>query len=338
MNRLDRLTSILIQLQSKRVVKAQEIASRFGVSLRTVYRDMRSLEEAGVPICAEAGSGYSLIDGYRLPPVQFTREEALSMLTAEKLVHTLTDKKNAEVHRSALFKIKAVLNTAEKDLLQNVENQIVVIDNPYLPPARSENIPLQEILEGIAQNRLLLLNYRAGMLLKLSERIIEPVGVIANGNYWYLMGWCRLRKDYRQFRFDRIAAYSFLEERFPHRHPPLRSLLENKDILPLQRAVIRVDKTYYTHLGDQPYYHGFQKSIDCGDQVEMHFNTPSLTGLSFWFMMIGAGADIVSPPELKELVQEKMQKLNARLYGQAYQDPEPAVKKKQKISSSLNSC
>ena len=83
MNRFDRITAILIQLQAKRSVKGQEMADRFGVSLRTVYRDLRTLEQAGVPLCGEAGVGYSLAEGYRLPPVMFTREEATALLTAK---------------------------------------------------------------------------------------------------------------------------------------------------------------------------------------------------------------------------------------------------------------
>ena len=86
MNRFDRITAILIQLQSKKVVKAQDLADRFGTSLRTIYRDIRTLEEAGVPLYGEAGIGYSIVDGYRLPPVMFTKEEAIAFITAEKLM------------------------------------------------------------------------------------------------------------------------------------------------------------------------------------------------------------------------------------------------------------
>jgi predicted DNA-binding transcriptional regulator YafY len=77
LNRIDRVTAILIQLQSKRVVKAQEIADRFTISLRTVYRDIKTLEEAGIPIIGEAGVGYSIMEGYRLPPVMFTKKKPL---------------------------------------------------------------------------------------------------------------------------------------------------------------------------------------------------------------------------------------------------------------------
>ena len=91
MNRFDRITAILIQLQSKKVVRAQDLADRFDISLRTVYRDIRTLEEAGVPLYGEAGVGYSIVDGYRLPPVMFTQEEAMAFITAEKLMEKFTD-------------------------------------------------------------------------------------------------------------------------------------------------------------------------------------------------------------------------------------------------------
>src|SRR5690606_28580630 len=112
--RFDRIIAILIQLQSKKIVRAQDLAERFGVSLRTVYRDIRTLEISGVPIYSEAGIGYSLMDGYRLPPVMFTREEASSFIAAEKLMQQFSDKELGEHYASAMFKLKAVLKSADK--------------------------------------------------------------------------------------------------------------------------------------------------------------------------------------------------------------------------------
>lgn len=119
MNRIDRLTAILIQLQSKRVVKAQEIADRFGISLRTVYRDVWALEEAGVPIGAEAGIGYFLED-YHLPPVMFSNEEASALLFGAKLVSKMADELLHESFESALYKIKSVLKRSEKEHLEDL--------------------------------------------------------------------------------------------------------------------------------------------------------------------------------------------------------------------------
>lgn len=87
MNRINRVTSILIQLQSKKIIPAKEIAQRFNISLRTVYRDIRTLEEAGIPIGSEAGKGYFLVEGFLLPPVMFTAAEVGALITAGKFLN-----------------------------------------------------------------------------------------------------------------------------------------------------------------------------------------------------------------------------------------------------------
>ena len=114
MNRIDRLAAILIQLQSRPLLKAQDIADKFSISLRTVYRDVKALEEAGVPVIGEAGSGYRLMEGYKLPPVMFSQEEATALLTASKLVASKTDAGIRRHYTTALDKIRAILRYPHK--------------------------------------------------------------------------------------------------------------------------------------------------------------------------------------------------------------------------------
>src|ERR1051326_98631 len=138
MNRIDRLAAILIQLQSRRLVKAQDIADKFSISLRTVYRDIHALEEAGVPVIGEAGSGYKLMEGYKLPPVMFNQDEASALLTAAKLVQSKTDASISKHYQSALDKIKAVLRLSEKDHIEEIKEDIAVMNHPAIrhkPPA-----------------------------------------------------------------------------------------------------------------------------------------------------------------------------------------------------------
>src|SRR6187431_3359578 len=130
MNRIDRLTAILIHLQTKRIVKAEEISDRFEISLRTVYRDVKALMEAGVPIGSELGKGYFIVDGFHLPPVMFTQDEASAMLMAAKLVEKMTDKSVQKTFDAALMKIKAVLHDREKDHLENLQSYIKVYNTP----------------------------------------------------------------------------------------------------------------------------------------------------------------------------------------------------------------
>ena len=126
MNRIDRISAILIHLQTKKYVTAGEIAQRFGTSKRTIYRDLKTLEVAGIPIGAEAGKGYFIVEGYHLPPVMFSKEEASSLLTAEKIVEKIADISVNQQFKSAMFKIKAVLPDREKQFLDRLKDNVEV--------------------------------------------------------------------------------------------------------------------------------------------------------------------------------------------------------------------
>ena len=314
MNRIDRVTAILIQLQSKRVVKAQEIADRFSISLRTVYRDIKALEESGVPLAGEAGVGYSIMEGYRLPPVMFTREEAIAFLTAEKMVEKLTDPSSVEQFRSAMFKIKSVMRYAEQDLLDDMSAFIEVVDNPYLPVAEHKPVHLQTILKSIAAKEMLDIGYFANHTQQYSNRNVEPVGIYYLGSYWYMIAYCRLRKDYRSFRTDRISYINLTGVHFDKQHPSLQSFLakmnREKEMFSI---VIQVEKAVLKYFGDQKFYNGFVSQREVGDKMEMTFVTASLEGFVKFFLLFGEHADIISPPGLKELVKQKLDDISKKL-------------------------
>lgn len=316
MNRLDRLSAILIQLQSKRIVKAQEIADRFEISLRTVYRDIRSLELAGIPIMSEAGIGYWLMKEYRLPPVHFTEHEAMAFVTAEKLVLKMTDTATTKNYQSGLFKIKAVLGSEIQEKANDVGEHIAMVKNQYLPDSVPENIQLKTILDAVLNKNLIKIEYLTNAFLQVNTRTIEPVGIYAQGNYWYLVAFCQLRNDYRNFRLDRIIKSEVLKERFQQKHPALQSFIENTSSEKnLTKVVIRFDRQHFRYLGDQHYYMGFVSQKDLGEQIEITFLSGNLIGFSVWFMYLGAVADIIEPVELKELVKKNVEKVTLRLNG-----------------------
>jgi predicted DNA-binding transcriptional regulator YafY len=305
MNRIDRISAILIQLQSRRVVKASDIADRFNISLRTVYRDVKTLEEAGIPLIGEAGVGYSIMDGYRLPPVMFTREEATAFLTAEKLMEKLTDPSSDENYKSAMYKIRSVLRMAEKDYLDNIDGHIEVLKSRRSATVKLDLNPLQIILSGIGERTVLSIHYFAMHNQQRTERCIEPVGVFYQDNYWHLIAWCRLREDYRDFRLDRISNISLTKERFRTQHPNLneyitRSARERN----LRQVVMRVEKRMLSYLNEQKYYNGFVSEREVDGMVEMTFLTEYIEGFVRWMMMYGDTAIIISPEELKTKVKD----------------------------------
>ncbi len=302
MNRIDRVSAILIQLQSRRVVKASDIAERFGISLRTVYRDVKTLEEAGIPIIGEAGIGYSIMDGYRLPPVMFTREEATAFLTAEKFVEKMTDASTMEHHKSAMYKIRAILKTAEKNLLEDIDSKIEVLKSH--PQAQVDNKNhIQTLLNSIAQKKVIHIDYFANHSQEHTKRDIEPIGIFFKDSYWHLIAFCRMRDDYRDFRIDRINKVKVTEQHFDNKHPTLKDYIkQTAKEQELDLVVIRVDKSMYAHIDYQKYYSGFVSEKKIGDQFEITFLTSSMEGFARWFMMFGDRGEIVSPDSLKERV------------------------------------
>ena len=216
MNRIDRLTAILIHLQTKRVVKAEEIADRFEMSLRTVYRDVKALMEAGVPIGSEAGKGYFIVDGYHLPPVMFTQDEASAMLLAGKLVEKMTDKSIKTAFESALLKIKAVLSDSGKDHLEDLYSHIEVLRSPREEYQFPNNF-LTDIQRAVVEKEVVHLEYFSNND-ELTSRDIEPIGLFHYGAAWHLIGWCRLRNGYRDFRADRIKNLTWPGIKFDSRN------------------------------------------------------------------------------------------------------------------------
>jgi predicted DNA-binding transcriptional regulator YafY len=310
MNRIDRLTAILIQLQTKKVVRAAEIADRFEISLRTVYRDVQALMEAGVPIGSEAGKGYFIVDGYHLPPVMFTQDEASAMLLAGKLVEKMGDKSVRKAFDSALHKVKAVLNETQKDHIQNLEPHIKVYLRSKYEHRESSDFPdhfLTEIQRALANRQVLVMDY-CNTKEELTTREVEPIGIFYYSMAWHLIGWCRLRKDYRDFRADRIknlvnSGHSF----------EARNLLTLQDyfntMFQKNNALVRVSVLFdKSALEGRPIY-GSIAQEDLGDRLRVEFMMDNLNHLARWLLMYGRAVEIESPEELKAIMTERAEEL-----------------------------
>lgn len=303
--RFDRVIAILIQLQSKKIVKAQELADRFEVSLRTIYRDIRTLEASGVPIYGEAGIGYSLVDGYRLPPVMFTREEASSFIAAEKLMQKFIDKELGQHYQSAMFKLKSVMQNSDKDWVSSMESKVMI--QPTMGNLFNENVPdaMSILFKSVADKTQVVLNYQAIDADFASERTIEPVGVFHDHNNWYVFGFCHLRSDYRQFRADRIEGIQKTQTDFTKEHETLETFLNKEYEIPTTKVRILVDKKISKYLTSEKKYYGFISQKPVGDLIEMTFLSRDIdNGFARWFLMYADYAQIIEPQALKARILE----------------------------------
>lgn len=211
--RLSRLTAILTQLQTKRLLTSTELADKFSVSVRTIYRDIRALEQAGVPIITEEGKGYSLMEGYKIPPVMFTESQANALITAEQLVLKNKDASFIKEYSEAIEKVKAVLRYSQKNKVNLLSERTRF--NQNLNRERNSN-NLSELQLALTNFRLVNIDY-INADEKSTSRIIEPFALLSTEN-WLLVAYCRLRKEFRFFRLDRIKKLSVLNEHFePHK-------------------------------------------------------------------------------------------------------------------------
>ncbi len=317
MNRIDRLTAILIQLQTKKVVRAQEIADRFEISLRTVYRDVQALMEAGVPIGSEAGKGYFIVDGYHLPPVMFTQDEASAMLLAGKLVEKMGDKSVRQAFDTALQKVKAVLNETEKDHLQNLEPHIEIYLRSRYEHRERDGFPdhfLTEIQRALAKKQVLIIDY-SNSKEEVTKREVEPIGIFYYSMTWHLIGWCRLRNDYRDFRSDRIKHLKSSDQTFESRN--LMSLQEYfNTIFQNNSSLIRVSVLFdKVTLGGRPIF-GSISQTDLGNRLRVEFMMDNLRHLAHWLLTYGRTVEVESPEELKTIMAELVEELVGHYSGQ----------------------
>lgn len=309
MNRIDRISALLVQLQSRPIVKASDMAERFEVSLRTIYRDMRTLSETGVPICGNSGIGYSLMEGYKLPSLMFTKEEAMAFLTAEKIIEQLTDTQNSSYFRQGMDKIRAALRAIDKKYICDMDDTIAVYRSKYT----RESLPnlLQIILSSINDKLIIEVNYTKIDETK-STRFLEAVGIAYTHPHWYLSAWCHLRKKYLIFRLDRIENIKVTPNKHTKAHPPLESLLIGTDISEsIQKVVLHTSEEVARYNADKSYVMGLTEEKELANgRVEQTYMVYSLEPLARWILANIDTTIVISPVEVNDIIKQILKKSN----------------------------
>lgn len=224
MSQLSRLISILTLLRSKRLLTANELSQKYDVSVRTIYKDIRKLEEAGVPVVTIEGKGYSLMEGYTVAPVQFTEKEANALITAQHLVKQTNDSSFVEDFQDALTKIKSVFKTSVQEKSELLQRNIYVFEPNY---EKISSSALSDIQLAITNFNYVEINYQKANDYKVSFRKIEPYAFYSTNRKWILIAWCHLRNEYRAFRLDRIQHYKIINETFEDRKFDLQAYFYN---------------------------------------------------------------------------------------------------------------
>lgn len=302
MNRIDRLFGILLLLHTRPVIRAAEIATHYEISERTVYRDIAALLELGVPIIAQAGEGYSLLEGFYLPPLVFTPAEASALFLGVKMLQA-SGNLPAEADQ-VLPKLTAALPDR---ILKEVTRQADVIEF-ILPKGQFDlNTPyLTDLQTAILEHRLVHLDYHSQKEDTSSERDIEPLALSYSQGAWYVMGYCRLRQDYRSFRLDRINNLQLRRQHFEPRPMP------NPVIVPIM-VEIRFPVSQIRWVRERQHYGFVQERLDGDNHIVMTYQMQHLREIKHWLLAWGADAEPLSPPELRQLIREEVERWRSLL-------------------------
>lgn len=210
MKRLHRLTALLVKLQSSKTLNIKKVAKEYEITERTVYRDIKALEDAGVPIGYEPSEGYFLLEGYQLPPIHFSSEEANAVITAQALVNENNDDSLVRAFAKVVEKVIAVLKVNDK-------NNSLLLKERIAPSTKSELKSSNSLMlaqRAIFEFSVLDLSYKDASG-QMTRREIEPLGIYFTQNHWVIVAFCKLRKATREFRTDRIVAIKLTDKTFP---------------------------------------------------------------------------------------------------------------------------
>jgi len=313
-----RLLSLIMLLQSRASWKAGELATELSISERTVHRYMGMLDEMGIPIYSERGpyGGFSLLRGYKLPPLLFTAEEATVLYMGANLVRDVW----GQTYDDAVTAVTAKLdNVLPDDLRHEVREaqQSLVVGGLSRRDYRPWEPTLHTLRQCIVNRRCVRLLYRAPGRQEDTERVVEPYALTFQWGLWYLIGLCHLRDDMRTFRVDRIQQVETLVDSFAvPRDFSVREYLERTmRFEPNYSVVVHVQASAALQVKER---HGHWMEITDHEDgsVTARFGVAGLDWATGWVLSYGSAARVLEPPELIAGIREAA-KGALRQYGES---------------------
>ncbi|MEM7114700.1 MAG: YafY family protein [Chloroflexota bacterium] len=304
MTRTDRLMAYLVMFQSRGLIRAQDLAARFEVSERTVYRDIDALCQVGVPIYGVAGEGYRLMDGYYLPPIMFSPEEARALVLALSMFMGFTvDGVTRASAENARDKIQAILPNRQKEEVE----VLTAVLNFYAMPQPQINFDDQKLLaiqQAIQNNQLIDLAYHSLAGNTQTKRVVEPIRLAIINHTWLLKAYCRLRKDVRNFNLARIDQYQVLEQTFAlHKVNQPPSPEEEFDV------VVRFEHEVVRWVRERQHLSFVREEQPTADGVVMRYRVPSWRVIDSWLLGWGDKMTIIAPHHLRNQILQMAQRM-----------------------------
>src|SRR5882724_1153484 len=318
MKKTDRQLGYILLLQSGKSYTAEQLASHFEICKRTVYRDIQAISEAGVPVVSLPGKGYEMMEGYYLPPVAFTSDEAAALFLANQFALQQTDASVRADLNTAMAKIEAILPSNTLEELTKFKRAV----HMKLHKGRDTDVNvnanyLNLIKESIVAQRIVRMNYHAQTTDKPTTRQIEPMWLVYYGRNWHLIGYCRLREDIRDFRLDRIKRLAIIEETFILReqYKLEEYLRQKKHFEGIHEVRVRLAPNAAKWAKRWFSWGSSTESTD-GDYGIMSCMVDHLDEMTTWLLSFGSMAEVLSPESLRQSVAEEARRV-ASFYPRA---------------------
>jgi predicted DNA-binding transcriptional regulator YafY len=306
-----RLLTVLELLQARGSISGADLADRLEVDRRSIRRYVTMLQDLGIPVEGVRGpaGGYRLRPGYKLPPLMFTDGEAVALTLALIAVPRLGLAVDPAAANGALAKIERVLPVAVRDRVQAVQSVIAVQSDDDSPGAESDIVAILSHSATLGHRVRLAYHASSG---DVTERSVDPFGVVNLGRRWYLAGYCHLRQDRRTFRIDRISSAITLDTLFdkPADADPLQMVLDSIAAIPGAYQVEVLFRASISRLvrQSQPGYGRFRE-VEGG--VLFRCQIDDLNHIARYIVSQGYHFEVHEPPELKTAIRELAEELLA---------------------------
>ncbi|MFS0728136.1 helix-turn-helix transcriptional regulator [Paenibacillus sp. 1P07SE] len=301
--KIDRLLAIVVLLMNKRMVQAKELAELFEVSVRTIYRDVDTIDQAGIPIVTYqgAGGGIGIAEGYRLDRNLLTNDEFAAIATALRSVGTTYDG-----HRNNLLleKINSIIPAAQAEEYQIKSNQLLLDYSPWGAPALFEE-KLDLLKEAIERKQLVTFSYSSAQG-EMTLRTAEPHTILLKGQHWYVYAYCTKREQFRIFKLMRMQELAMLEQRFTRRQvEPGLQPSDQEWNKPDQTVALSLRfRGTIKHLVEERFGPEALQEADGGD-VLIHITYPENNWLYGFILSFGDDVEVLGPPHIREIIGHK---------------------------------
>ncbi|MBM3125786.1 MAG: YafY family transcriptional regulator [Chloroflexi bacterium] len=305
-NTATRLITLIFLLQNHPNQKASDLAKELGVSLRTIHRYFDMLEEMGIPLYAERGpyGGSSLVRGYKMPPLVFTLEEAVALVLGTGMVEEMWGELYRESARGALAKLENLLPEEQAREVAWARNSLVAMgmnrsDLKALTPT------LEKLRRAIREHRSLDMSYQSNQLPRPTQRRLDAYALVHRWGWWYVIGFCHLRKEVRTFRADRISEIILSDATFsiPSEFDLQTHLKKEQQAQPQIKARLKVDAdAAWLIQGNHSYWENVEEQAD-GSMI-VTFSVPTLEWATSTALAYGPAVEAIDPPELRQRMVE----------------------------------